>query len=72
MKHYRYTEVTRFAATVILALTLCLTAVAQSKPATSHLCGAPTKVGATCKRKVANKHGANALCFQHKNLQPQL
>lgn len=38
---------------------------AQAAP-DSHLCGAQTKNGKACKRKVSNKHGATAKCFQHR------
>lgn len=32
----------------------------------SHLCGAKTKSGKPCTRKVSDVHGKEALCFQHR------
>lgn len=43
------------------------TVIAQSvdnKPG-AHLCGAPTKAGKPCTRRVSDVHGKDARCWQH-------
>ncbi len=64
---------------LVLALVLCLTPLsvmteAQNQPPTqgqekpkqaNHLCGASTKKGTPCTRKVSDQKGKDTLCWQH-------
>lgn len=38
----------------------------KASRADSHECGAATKAGHPCTRKVANREGKDAKCFQHR------